>query len=103
MPLRRQVEQLVPTVALANHRAGRRLELETPLAFHRLALRTFEVDRTDRRYGNPGVAALDAEGLAAAVRVVRLLWLWAELDDVAHAAFQLPCGLRDDDCPFAFG
>lgn len=67
MTIRRQVEKLVPAVALADHRAGRRLELETPLAFHRPAFRAFEIDRAGRRDSNPGMAALDTEGLAAAV------------------------------------
>lgn len=92
MTIRSQVEQLVAAVAPANHRSRRRLELETPLAFHRPAFWAFEIDRAGWRDSNPGMAALDTEGLATAVRIG--FAPWGELDDVAHADFQLPDDLR---------
>lgn len=90
--VRRQIEQLVAAIALTDHRAGLWLEFETPFPFHGVAVRAFEINSTDRRDGDPGVTALDAESLAAAVRVLR--WPWGELNDVAHADFQLPVVLR---------
>lgn len=78
-----QVEKLVSAVAFANHRAGRRLEFEAPLPLHRVALRTLQINGTGWSNSDPGMAALDAEGLAAAVRVA--LGGQTELDDVGHA------------------
>lgn len=72
MTIRSQVEKLVSAVALTDHRPGLRLELKSPLAFHRHALRTLEINGADWRNSDPRMAALDTEGITASM-LIRML------------------------------